>query len=276
MAQTWFITGASSGFGKAFAEYALSEGHNIVMTARRHDKLVQIAEQAPERALAITMDVTNSNQVQRGVDAALERFQRIDVLINNAGYGIVGAVEETPDEELRALMEANFFGAVSVTNAVLPSMRQQGSGAIVMMSSMGGQMSFAGFGPYSASKFAMEGLTEALAQEVAPFGIKTLIVEPGAFRTSFAGADGIRHMPANPAYADTVDGTRDFAKNMHGTQTGDPWKAAKAIDIALQDANTPLRLPLGDDAIDGVRLHAQNLLRDLEKWEAIERDVSAD
>ncbi len=276
MTQTWFITGASAGFGRAFAEHALEQGYNVAVAARRQEKLAEIEAIDPQRVLALTADVMKPDQVRSGVEKALERFGSVDVLINNAGYGVVGAVEETPEDELRALMETNFFGAMTVTNALLPAMREQKSGAIVMISSMGGQMSFAGFGPYSASKFAMEGLTEALAQEVAPFGIKTMIVEPGAFRTDFAGGGALRHMPANPAYAETVGGTREFASGMHGTQAGDPRKAAKAIDQALRAENTPLRLALGEDSVDAIRGHSQQVLKDLEDWETVARDVNVD
>lgn len=190
------------------------------------------------------------------------------MLINNAGYGIVGAVEETPEAELHAQLDTNFFGAVAAIRAALPTLRAQGAGAIVNISSLGGQVSFAGFGAYSASKFALEGLSEALAQELAPLGIKVLIVEPGAFRTSFAGA-AMRYMPEHPAYRDSVGGTRSFARSMHGSQSGDPRKAAAAIDAALAADNTPLRLPLGQDAVDSVRAHAQQLMADLERWEAV-------
>ncbi|MEM8824902.1 MAG: SDR family NAD(P)-dependent oxidoreductase, partial [Pseudomonadota bacterium] len=155
MQQTWFVTGASSGFGRAFALHALSRGYNVVAAARRADKLAQIEAHAPDRVLAVTMDVTQPDQIEAAIAATKARFGRIDVLINNAGYGIVGAVEETDDDALRTMMETNFFGAVAVTQAALPMMRAQRSGTIVMVSSMGGQMSFAGFGPYSASKFAL-------------------------------------------------------------------------------------------------------------------------
>ncbi|MFN3227711.1 MAG: oxidoreductase [Hyphomicrobiales bacterium] len=272
---TWFITGASSGFGEAFARYALSQGYNVAITARRLDRLQAIASVAPDRVLVRQMDVTDPNQVKAAIGAAEDRFGGIDVLINNAGYGIVGAVEETPETELRALMETNFFGAVAVTNAVLPMMRQRRKGVIVNMSSLGGQLSFAGFGPYSAGKFALEGLTEALAQEVASLGIKAMIVEPGAFRTGFA-AGAMKHMPAIDAYNENVGGTRDFAKGMHGTQSGDPMKAAAAIDLALKSDAVPLRLALGDDAVDAIRTHSEDLLAELAKWEPTARSVNID
>lgn len=273
--RTWFVTGTSSGFGRAFAERALADGHDVVATARDPRRLADLAALAPDRVLLHALDVTRPGDAEAAVAAAVDRFGGIDVLVNNAGYGIVGAVEETPEAELRAQMETNFFGAVATTRAVLPHMRARRSGAIVMVSSMGGQLSFGGFGAYSASKFALEGLSEALAQEMAPFGVKVLIVEPGAFRTGFA-ADALRHMPQIDAYRDVVGGTRDFARGMHGTQEGDPAKAALAVARALAADRTPLRLQLGADAVTGVRGHAEQLLADLAAWEAVALDTRID
>jgi NAD(P)-dependent dehydrogenase (short-subunit alcohol dehydrogenase family) len=269
---TWFITGASSGFGMAFARYALSRGYNVVATARTPAKLEQIRQIAPDRVLIEKLDVTVPGDAEKAVAAAISRFGAIDVLLNNAGYGIVGALEETSDSEFRAQMETNFFGAVSVTKAALPAMRKQRSGAIVNISSLGGQLSFGGFSAYSASKFALEGMSEALAQEVAPFGVKVLIVEPGAFRTGFA-ADALKHMPVMDAYRDIVGGTRAFAQGMHGTQEGDPAKAAEAIETALNAEATPLRLQLGADSVEAVRAHAERLLNDLKTWESLALDT---
>lgn len=273
--QTWFITGASSGFGMAFARYALSHGHNVVATARNLSKLDALATSGGERVLVQQLDVTRPSDAQRAVAAAVEHFGRIDILFNNAGYGIVGAVEETSQAELRAQMETNFFGAVETTRAVLPIMRSQRSGAIVNISSLGGQLSYGGFGAYSASKFALEGLSEALAQEVAPFGIKVLVVEPGAFRTGFAG-DALRHMPVMEAYRDVISGTRQFAHGMDGTQEGDPDRAAHAIIRALESESTPMRLQLGEDAVTSVRSHAEQMLADLNAWESVSIDVKFD
>jgi NAD(P)-dependent dehydrogenase (short-subunit alcohol dehydrogenase family) len=266
--QTWFITGAASGFGHAFAEHALALGHNVVATARDANRLADLVALAPDRVLATPLDVDAAGAAEAAVQAAVARFGRIDVLVNNAGYGVVGALEETSDSELRALMNTNFFGAMAVTRAALPVLRAQRSGAIVNISSLGGQLSFAGFSAYSASKFALEGASEALAQEVAPFGIKVLIVEPGQFRTQLAGS-GMRHMPV-------VGATREFAHSMHNTQAGDPRKAAVAIAKALQAENTPLRLPLGGDSVDAVRAHAQAMLKDMEAWEALSRSTDFD
>jgi NAD(P)-dependent dehydrogenase (short-subunit alcohol dehydrogenase family) len=269
---TWFITGASSGFGQAFASYALSRGYNVVATARNPAKLGGLAAKSPDRALALALDVNQRGAAEAAIAAARERFGRIDVLINNAGSGILGAVEETPEHELRALMDTNFFGAASLIRAVLPTLRAQRSGAIVNISSMGGQLSFAGFGAYSATKFALEGLSEALAQEVAGFGIKVLIVEPGSFRTNLLGS-GTRRMPALEDYAKSVGGTREYVERQHGGQAGDPAKAAAAIDQALRDENTPLRLQLGADAVEAIRTHATSLLADLERWRGLAVDT---
>jgi NAD(P)-dependent dehydrogenase (short-subunit alcohol dehydrogenase family) len=268
--QTWFITGASSGLGRAFAEHAVARGHAVIATARRTDPLRDLAALAPDRVLVLPLDVTGQAEIERAVAAALAHFGRIDVLINNAGYGVVGALEETPDSELRALMDTNFFGAMAMMRAVLPTLRAQKSGAIVNISSMGGQMSFAGFSAYSASKFALEGVSEALAQEVAPFGIKVLIVEPGQFRTNLAGG-GMRHMPALEAYDSIVGPTRAFAHDMHGTQAGDPARAAAAIEAALSAERIPLRLALGADSVEAIRAHAEALLGELAAWEEVSR-----
>jgi NAD(P)-dependent dehydrogenase (short-subunit alcohol dehydrogenase family) len=266
--KTWFITGASSGFGMAFAQLALERGDNVVATARNTAKLDALVARAPDRVLALKLDVTRTADHAPAIDAAVKRFGRIDYLFNNAGYGVVGAVEETSENELRTLLDTNFFGAVALTRAVLPVMRAQRAGAIVNISSMGGQMAFGGTGAYCASKFALEGLSEALAQEVAPFGIKVLIVEPGAFRTEF-GAEALKHMPVMPAYKQVLAGTRGIMQDMNGTQPGDPAKAARAVALALESDATPLRLQLGADSIGAVRAHAEQLLKDLAAWERV-------
>jgi NAD(P)-dependent dehydrogenase (short-subunit alcohol dehydrogenase family) len=244
---TWFITGASSGYGLALARYAIGRGYNVVATARSVAKLAALAASAPDRVLAQKLDVTLPIDAETAVKAAIARFGRIDVLINNAGYGIIGAVEETPEAEFRAQMETNFFGALSVTKAVLPHLRAQRSGAIVNVSSMGGQMSFAGCSAYSASKFALEGMSEALAQEVAPFSIKVMI------------------------------GTmRSLISDLNGKQDGDPDKAARALDLALQADNTPLRLQIGADAIAALRADTERFLSDLATWEKVGSNVRVD
>jgi len=270
MTRTVFITGASAGFGRHFAEEALRLGYNVVATARRLDRLEALASQAPDRVLPLSVDVDRPDTIKAAVDAAVMRFGRIDVLINNAGYGVVGALEETPAEEWQAIFRTNLFGSVETTRALLPVMRSQRAGMIVNISSMGGQLSFAGFSAYSATKFALEGLSEALADEVRGMGIGVMIVEPGAFRTDFAGG-ALRHMPVLNAYDETVGPSRDFAHNMDATQPGDPVKAARAVFRAIASDTPPLRLALGNDAVDGIRQHAEGVLKDLSDWEAVSR-----
>lgn len=268
--RVWFITGASTGLGRAFAEQALDSGHSVVATARDAARLADLVALAPERVAAIALDVDRPGAAEVAVGEALARFGRLDVVVANAGFGSVGAVEETSDAELRAQMETNFFGAAAVIRAVLPTLRAQRSGAIVAVTSMGGQVSYPGFGSYCASKFALEGLCEALAGEVRGFGIKVMILEPGAFRTAFAGS-ALRHMPEMAAYAEVVGPTRAFARGMDGTQMGDPRRAAAAVETALAAETTPLRLQLGPDAIDAVRAHAEAMLADMAAWEALGR-----
>jgi NAD(P)-dependent dehydrogenase (short-subunit alcohol dehydrogenase family) len=270
--RVWLISGCSSGFGRALAQAALERGDRVVATARRPDTL---ADLAGERAIVVALDVTRPDDIDAAVRAALERFGRIDVLVNNAGYGSVGAVEEIDMDELRALVDTMFFGAVALTRAVLPHMRRQQSGAIVQISSQGGQLAFAGVGAYCAAKFALEGLSEALASEVASLGIRTLIVEPGQFRTGFGGARMHRSAEIS-AYADTVGPTRAFLDGMDGTQPGDPRKAAAAIITALDAEEPPLRLALGADAVDAIRAKHERLRADLDRWETLSRDTAFD
>jgi NAD(P)-dependent dehydrogenase (short-subunit alcohol dehydrogenase family) len=271
----WLITGSSSGFGLHIAQAALERGDSVVATARRSESLDELVSSAPDRVLAVALDVTRADQIDSAVAAALERFGRIDVLVNNAGYGSVGAVEEIDMDDLRALMDTMFFGAVALTKAVLPHMRERGSGAIVQMSSQGGQVTFPGYGAYCAAKYALEAMSEALAAEVGPLGIRVLIVEPGAFRTGLLGARMHRSREI-AAYVDTAGATRAAAAAMDGTQSGDPRKLAAAILAALDAPDAPLHLALGADAVEAIRA-AQNRLRaDLEAWEQVSRDTALD
>jgi NAD(P)-dependent dehydrogenase (short-subunit alcohol dehydrogenase family) len=224
----------------------------------------------------VALDVTDPARVAAVVAEVLLWYGRIDVLVNNAGRGLVGAVEETTDRELRDLMELHFFGPAALTRAVLPHMRRQGCGAVVQISSMGGRFSFAGVGGYSATKFALEGLTEALAHEVAQFGIKVLIVEPGAFRTGFAGGGALRQSPVIPAYEETVGPVRTTLPSTDGKQPGDPAKAAEAILAALEAKETPLRLPLGNDSADAVLAHLHASREEVLAWESVSRGTDFD
>jgi len=266
--KVWFITGASSGFGRALAEEVIARGERVVATARKVDALTDLAARADGRLLSLRLDVTRPEQIQSALGAARERFGDIDVLVNNAGYSMVGALEETSDDELRTLMETLFFGAVGLTREVLPRMRERRSGTIVQITSVGGLTTAAGFGAYCAAKHALEGLSECLAKEVAAFGVRVLIVEPGAFRTSLFGA-GFRSLPALDAYAPSVGPTRAFAARMHGEQAGDPAKAARAIADAVAAGAPRLRLPLGADAVGGIRQKLAEVAADVDASEAV-------
>jgi NAD(P)-dependent dehydrogenase (short-subunit alcohol dehydrogenase family) len=225
--------------------------------------------------LLVPLDVTRADQVDAAVRTALDRFGRIDVVVNNAGTGTVGAVEEFDMDHLRAVMETMFFGAVALTKAVLPQMRERGSGAIVQISSQGGQVTFPGYGAYCASKFALEALSEALADEVAPRGVRVLIVEPGAFRTELMGSRMHRSREL-PAYAETSGRTRAAAAAADGTQPGDPRKAAAAILAALDSPDAPLHLALGADAVEAIRAAQDRRRADLDAWEQASRETAFD
>jgi NAD(P)-dependent dehydrogenase (short-subunit alcohol dehydrogenase family) len=267
--RVWFITGTSSGFGRAIADAALGRGDRVVATARDAGRLSDLA--ADDRVYALSLDVIDAAARERAMEDAIGRFGRLDVLVNNAGRTQVGAVEETTEEELRSLFELHFFAPAALTRLVLPHMRAQGGGAIVQMSSVGGQITAPGFGAYCATKFALEGLTQALHDEVAPFGIRTLIVEPGAFRTGLFRPDAAYQSRAMPEYAQTVGPTRDYVGGNDGLQPGDPAKAAQAILTALDAEDPPLRLVLGGDAIDNIRSRLDQLTDELRQWEAVGR-----
>jgi NAD(P)-dependent dehydrogenase (short-subunit alcohol dehydrogenase family) len=236
----------------------------VVATARRPGAIEGFTE--GERVALVQLDVTDTEQRQAVADAAIDRFGRIDVLVNNAGRTQVGAVEETTDQELRELFELHFFGPAALTRAVLPQMRRQGSGAIVQMSSVGGQTTAPGFGAYCATKFALEGLTETLQEEVAPFGIRTMIVEPGAFRTGLFRKDAAYFSADMPEYEETVGPTRAYVRGEHLKQPGDPVLAARAILTALDSDDPPLRLVLGSDAIGNIRNRFERLEGELDRW----------
>lgn len=269
--RTVLITGTSSGLGRAFAEEALRLGWNVAATARNPDKLLDLIARAPQRALALALDVDRPETFDNAIDAVKARFGRIDVLINNAGYGLAGAVEETPLDEWQAMLRTNLLGPVGMIRAVLPTMREQRDGTIVNISSQGGQLAFAGFSAYCATKFALEGMSEALADEMKHFGIRVLIVEPGEFRTGFFAAATSRQLPATAAYAEAVAGARRVVQGPDGARPGDPAKAAQAVFKAIGTGNPPLRLALGNDAIDNIRAHAEGVLQDLADWEHVGR-----
>ncbi|MGI5522176.1 oxidoreductase [Micromonospora sp. CA-259024] len=269
----WLITGTSSGFGRAIAEAALRAGDTVVATARRPETLQDLVAAHPDRVCLVELDVTDAARITAVVAQVILWYGRIDVLVNNAGRALVGAVEATTDRQLRDLMDLHFFGPAALTREVLPHMRRRGSGAIVQLSSMGGRMSFAGVSAYSATKFALEGLSEALVAEVAPFGIKVLIVEPGAFRTNLNAAGAMLRAPAIDAYADSVGVVAANLDAADGRQPGDPAKAAAAILAALDADPTPLRLVLGNDAADAISASLEQARAEFLAWEPTSRSV---
>ncbi len=266
--KVWFVTGTSSGFGRCIVEEAIARGERVVATARDPRALDDLVALAPDRVLAARLDVTKPDEIASATKSALERFGAIDVLVNNAGFSIVGALEETREAELRATMEPMFFGAVALTRAVLPHMRERKTGTIVQITSVGGVITAPGFGPYCAAKHALEAVSEALAAEVAPFGMRVLIVEPGAFRTRLFGA-AFRTMPAMPVYEETVGPTRKYAATSDNEQGGDPVKAAKAIVDAVAAGCPNLRLPLGADAVQNIRTKLAQVAADVDQTEAV-------
>lgn len=266
MNKVWLVTGASSGFGRAIAEAALADGDVVVGAVRRPEMLDDLVAAHPDQMEALRLDVADTAAAEAAVGDVVARHGRIDVLVNNAGRTHVGAFEETTEEELRALFDVHVFGPAALVRAALPHLRARRSGAIVQMSSMGGRMSFAGFSAYSGTKFALEGMSEGLADEVREFGIKVLIVEPGAFRTGLFGS-GRAGLSADSGVYPKVSETRDFVTGGDGSQPGDPAKAAALILAALEDENTPLRLPLGDDGVGAVLGHLDQVRQDIAPWE---------
>jgi NAD(P)-dependent dehydrogenase (short-subunit alcohol dehydrogenase family) len=264
----WFLTGASAGFGRTIAEAALARGDAVVATARTPAALDDLVSTAPDRVLALPLDVTDPDQVRTAAATAVATGG-VDVLVNNAGHGLVGAVEELTDADLRALLEVNVLGPMALTRALLPHLRERGAGHIVQMSSVGGVIGNPGHAAYAMTKFALEGLSEALAGEVAPFGIRVTIVEPGPFRTGFAGRS-MRFAAPNPAYAGTPAGLlRGRMGEQDGNQPGDPVRAATTIvdwvHGGLGGEHVPLRLPLGENAVRRIGVRLRERLAELDR-----------
>ncbi len=270
----WFITGCSTGFGRELAKLILNRGWNAVITARNADHVKDIAEGFEKSALVISLDVTDKNQVFAAVAKAEETFGQIDVLVNNAGYGYFSSIEEGEEEKIRAQFETNFFGLVNVTQAVLPGMREKKSGHIINFSSIGGLRSFTSTGYYHATKFAVEGLSESLSQEVAPLGIKVLLVEPGPFRTDWAGRSTSKTPVKITDYEATVGARMTASQNASGKQIGDPVRGGEAI-IKAVESNTPqLRLLLGEPAFKMALEKVDQLKSNFEAWKDL--TLSAD
>jgi NADP-dependent 3-hydroxy acid dehydrogenase YdfG len=264
--KVWFITGTSSGFGRLLAEEVLANGGRVVATARKPEVLADLVEKYPETARAVKLDVTNLQDVKNSIETAVKEFGRIDVVVNNAGYALVGAIEEAHNEEIQKQFDTNVFGVVNVIREALPILRAQKSGHIVNISSLVGISAFTSMGYYSATKFALEGLSEALAAEVAPHGIKTTVVEPGPFYTGFSGrgvAFGTNLLPE--AYPSTA-GLTDAFSEFDGPNSGDPRKAVKIIVEAVESENPPFRLPLGLMAFDAIEAKLESVKQDISVW----------
>jgi NAD(P)-dependent dehydrogenase (short-subunit alcohol dehydrogenase family) len=273
---TWLITGCSTGLGRALADAVSGTGHNAIVTARNVSSVADLAETTPERVLAVALDVTRPDQVVSAVQQAEERFGGVDVLVNNAGYGYRAAVEEGDDADVRTLFETHFFGTVAMIKAVLPEMRARRRGAIVNISSIGAQLTPVGSGYYSAAKAAIEGLSGALRGELAPLGISVTIVEPGAFRTDFAGRSLAQSANVIDDYAATAGQRRKERDTMHGNQPGDPAKAGAAIVAAVESPEPPAFLLLGADALAAYRYVADGRAKDIANWEQLTTSTDFD
>ena len=265
----WFITGCSTGFGRELSKILLSRGYRAVVTAREAAKVQDLVQNYPDTGLALGLDVAEPEQIEAAAEAAHRHFGRIDVLVNNAGYGYLAAIEEGDDADVRAMFETNVFGLAHLTRAVLPFMRAQGTGHVVNITSMGGVVGNAGVGYYNATKFAVEGLSEALSKEVAPLGIKVLIVEPGPFRTDWAGRS--LKTPKHPieAYAETAIARRRATQSYSGSQPGDPVRGAEAIIRTVESPDAPLRLVLGAVALGMIRTKMDAMRAEIDAFEAV-------
>jgi NAD(P)-dependent dehydrogenase (short-subunit alcohol dehydrogenase family) len=271
--QTWIITGASKGFGRALAEAALAGGDQVLAAVRNTDSVADLAATYPQRCAVARFDARDTTQAAALVHVALGRFGRVDVLVNNAGRAIIGAAEEVSDAELRELMDLHLFGPAALVRAVLPGMRAQRSGTIVQMSSQGGRMSFPGASTYSASKFALEGWSEALSGEVAPFGIRVMLIEPSRFRTSFNAADVLAFTPVSETYSDALAAVRTDMADADGIQEGDPAKAADIIVSLAHSDEVPLRLALGREAVERISGVYRRGLAEVEQWADLARSA---
>ncbi len=261
----WFITGISSGLGKALALSVIEKGDFVIGTFRKEAQMEAFNREHRDKAHSVVLDITHEKSIENEIQKVISTFGHIDVLVNNAGVGFVGAIEETSTKEVRAVFEANFFGTLKLTQTVLPFMRNEKNGHIVQISSHGGIKAFAGFGIYNASKFALEGFSEALAQEVAPLGIKVSMIEPGPFRTKFAGDRLGLAQKVIDDYIETAGVFRTKLKGVDGKQEGDPVKASKAIIDLVYAENPTLRLPLGKIALMTIGMKLDSVKADLEK-----------
>ena len=269
--RVWFITGASRGFGALIAQEALAAGDAVVATARNPKTVLDTLGNHPNLA-AIALDVTDEEQAKEAVRQAIQRFGHIDILVNNAGFGLLGAVEEASAAEIEKVYATNVFGLLKVTRAVLPEMRKRGSGHVLNISSLGGYQAVQGWGVYCSTKFAVEGLSEAMAAELAPLGIKVTVVEPGFFRTDFLDASSLTVSPHSIAdYHETSGAMRDFAADVNHKQPGDPARLAKALITLVNAPNPPLRMHFGTDTLARVETKNAFVAQEMAEW----RDLAA-
>jgi len=268
-APVWFITGCSTGLGRALAQRVLQHDYRAVVTARNAKQIEDIVAAHRDAGLALALDVTDTARLADAVSQAEKTFGRIDVLVNNAGYGYLAAVEEGEDREVRAMFETNFFALVALTKQVLPGMRARGRGHIINMSSVGGLVGSPSSGYYNATKFAVEGLSEALAKEVEPLGIRVTVIEPGPFRTDFSGRSLRQPCSPMPDYAATAGARRAQIIGNYGKQPGDPVRAADAIIQVVRSSKPPLNLVLGKDGLDRVRAKLNQLMSSIDEWETV-------
>jgi NADP-dependent 3-hydroxy acid dehydrogenase YdfG len=272
--KVWFITGASTGFGRLLAEEVLKAGGKVIATARKLDKVADLEAKYPQTAKALALDVTDAAQVDSAVTQALAKFGRVDVLVNNAGYGVAGAIEEVSEAEFMPMFETNVFGLLRVTRAFLPHLRKQRSGHILNLSSIGGLIASPGLGYYSSTKFAVEGISESLAAELAPLGIRVTIIEPGPFRTDFLGRSSVIAETRIADYDATAGNMRKYFAENAGKQKGDPLRAVQAMMQVVESPNPPLRLLLGASALQRLRGKLSNWEKEIAAWEQV--TVNAD
>ncbi|SFJ81497.1 NADP-dependent 3-hydroxy acid dehydrogenase YdfG [Halobacillus dabanensis] len=268
--KVWFITGCSTGFGREIAKKVISAGYNVVITARNITQIENLNPDNKENVLILKLDVTDKNQVREAVAQTMGKFGRVDVLVNNAGIGYFSSVEESIEVETRKMFEINFWGLMNVTNEVLPHFRRQESGHIINLSSISGLASSPAVGYYNATKYAVEGISESLAEEVASVGIKVTLIEPSSFRTDWAGRSANRTQTTIPGYRGTVGRRIDQPS---GQEAGDPTKLADAVITVADSENPPLRLLLGGDAYKIATKKFTNLLNDIESWKEVTMDA---
>ena len=269
MNKVWLITGCSTGFGRSLALEVLGKGYKAAVASRNIDDVADIILKYPSTALAVKLDVTSASEIKAAVKETIEKFGQIDVLVNNAGIGYFGAIEESEESEVRKMFEINVFGLAKMTQEVLPHMRQRKAGHILNIASIGGLRAFPGVGFYNATKFAVDGFSESLSKEVGPLGIKVTIIAPSGFRTDWAGRSAKNSATTIPDYAETAGKNKGDIRGYSGNQPGDPIRAAKAMIQVTETENPPLRLLLGEAALKGARMKLDELKKDFDTWEAV-------